>query len=256
MCFNAQASLVALAVGVSGQIVLYRRGGATARGLALALTALTLMQAYETVLWTRPCGYEAKGGSWGAGAHDAWNTWTSRVAMLTNVAQPALLAAALLWATRGERGSAARWTTGAVAAAYVPLVAYGVATTWSRVTCSAPVGVSARGASCTADSCGLDWQWVDDLSWTVWWGYFALMHVAILALLRPAAPTAFATLVAVDATFLLAEGLHARHRSVGSYWCLYAIALPWLLAALPLQDAAPPTLPALTVSPKVRDGEH
>ena len=139
-----------------------------------------------------------------------------------------------------------RWVAATATAAYAPIAGYGIANTWARVTCSAPVGVSARGASCTADSCGLDWQWVDDLPLPVWWAYFALMHIALLALLRPTTPTALATLVAIDVTFKLSEALHARHRSVGpaSHWCLYAIVLPWLLSMLPLQQTGPKVLPA------------
>jgi len=219
MCYSANASLAAFVLGSLGQIVLWQRGTPVARALALGIIPLTAMQAYEFVMWKNPCSPNAP---------STLNKYVSRVAMLTNYAQP-LIISALLLAIKRKPSKALLFGV----FAYACLLSYDVATNWMKVTCSDAVGTAPNGNVCETQTCGLHWQWVQSINKFSWVAYFVLLHASVLAVVKPPS-SALIILGFIDVSFGLAMALHGEQRTVGSHWCFYAVALPWLIAFLPL----------------------
>jgi hypothetical protein len=223
MCYSANASLVALLLGTAGQIVLWKQNNPQSRALAIGLIPLTAMQAFEYVMWKNPCSSTSP---------NITNQNVSRLAMISNFSQPLVISACLLWIHKKTANQSKALIVGTIA--YAVLLVSDVSNAWPQVTCSSTAGSAANGQQCTSNNCGLEWQWVEGFSRNSWWAYFILLHVSVLSLLKPTS-TALISLGFIDITFALSMGLHSKERSVGSHWCFYAVALPWILAALPQQ---------------------
>jgi hypothetical protein len=221
MCYSANASLIALVLGAAGQIVLWKRGTPQSRALAIGLTPVTAMQAFEYVMWKNPCSVNAP---------NRLNQAVSRLAMITNISQPLVISSCLLWIHRNTLYKSKAVLVGTLAYSY--LLVADVTKAWPSVTCSSTIGSAANGQACSQNTCGLEWQWVDGVSRNSWWAYFILLHASALALIKPTS-TALLSLGFIDIALAFAVGLHSKDRSVGSHWCFYAVALPWILAALP-----------------------
>ncbi len=87
MCFSESYSALALLLGIVGQVVLYNRNSAEAKAFAMAISAVTLMQLYELVMWRNPCTLDHA---------DGINQTISRIAMITNISQPLATAVSML----------------------------------------------------------------------------------------------------------------------------------------------------------------
>jgi hypothetical protein len=219
MCFSANASLAAFFIGLAGQVALYTRGGQS-RALAFGFSTLTLMQLFEYIMWENPCSEEVP---------NTTNKYASKLAMISNFAQPLTISISLLYFRHNGKYSKELFIG---TAAYAILLAYDVITAWEDVTCSAPTGVEVSGNQCTPTSCGLEWQWTSKFNGFSWTAYFVLLHFATLTAVKPFS-TAVITTAYIDISFVIAFLLHRNQRSIGSHWCFYAVLLPWLVFFLP-----------------------
>ena len=228
MCYSANASLLALILGILGQIALYSRGDLQSKALSVGFSSLTFMQLYEYILWKNPCSVSMPNNT---------NKFVSKVAMITNINQPFFIALSLLYFTRNSKSK--EWKTLLYGTfGFLILSTFAVSQSWSQVKCTAPDGYATSGTACTPTSCGLEWEWVANFKWYDWAAYFVLLHCIILFLVKPTWPTALVTLGFIDITFFMAMGLHSKQRSLGSHWCFYAILLPWILYILPPRSSS------------------
>jgi len=219
MCYSANASLIAFILAATGQIALWKKGG-QARALGVGLTSLTLMQLFEYIMWKNPCNLSSTNNA---------NKYASRMAMVSNYAQPLTIAVSLLYFKQ-----VGNITKGIFYAslAYSVLLLYVVLTRWNNVTCSAPTGISTTGEICNKSNCGLEWQWTSEINNSYWLIYFLFLNVCSLALLKPFSTAIIATGF-INISLVFAFLLHGETRNIGSQWCFYAVALPWLLYFLP-----------------------
>ena len=222
MCFSESASLIAFFVGLSGQFLLASKGDAQSKALALGLTSITIIQLYEYFLWRNPCD-EANPSS--------LNANLSRTTMLTIVMQPLYILLTLMFIAKSVSIKTNPLLLSAVFV-YSILVIIEVSLKWNKVTCSAPAGVSVHGNQCEASSCGLHWQFVNEISNLFWVAYVFLLVSIIYRGVSP-----LKTALIVDAFVLGSYGittaLHSKQRSLASHWCFYSVALPWIFYFLP-----------------------
>lgn len=222
MCFSESASLIAFIVGVTGQLALASKKDAQSKALALGLTSITIIQLYEYFMWRNPCSDTVS---------SSVNENFSKTTMITIVAQPLYIILSLMFVAKSISFSK---TPVLLISTFVysVLAIIEVASKWNKITCSAPAGRSVRGSECDASSCGLHWQFIDEISGFFWAAYVFLL---ISSIYRGVAP--LKTALIVDAFILSSYGitaaLHGKQRSLASHWCFYSVALPWIFYLLP-----------------------
>jgi hypothetical protein len=221
MCYSAQASLVALILGLIGQILLFSRGDLQSKSFALALTSVTAIQAYEYVLWNNPCSDESP---------NTTNRDVSRLTMLTILAQPIIIYLAATYANPKSTDVRTALLVGALG--YIVLAVVESWKQWESVTCSAPAGFTSSGNTCTATSCGLEWQFINTIPAGVWAYYLLVILASVYIGIRNRGSANVVALFILSA-YALSGGLHGQQRSVASHWCFYAVLLPWIMYVLP-----------------------
>lgn len=221
MCYSSEASLVAFVLGVIGQILLFLKGGRQNESFALALSSVTIIQAYEYVLWNNPCSDTIS---------NTKNRDVSRLTMLTILAQPILIYLAATYSVPKSTDLRTAILVGALG--YLILAIVEAYKQWDDITCSAPSGRTPSGTDCSATSCGLEWQFINTIPAGVWVSYLVLILASVFIGLQNKASASFVAIFVLSA-YGLSAGLHRKQRSVASHWCFYAVLLPWILYFLP-----------------------
>ena len=221
MCYSADASLAALVLGIVGQIFLWSKGDRTSKSFALALTSVTAIQAYEYVLWKNPCSDESP---------NTTNRDVSRLTMLTILAQPLIIYLAATYANPKSTHLRTAILVGALG--YLVLAVVEAWKQWDSVTCSAPAGFTTTGDVCTANSCGLEWQFINTIPAGVWAYYLILILASVYIGVRNKTAANLVGIFILSA-YALSGALHGKQRSVASHWCFYAVLLPWILFVAP-----------------------
>jgi len=200
MCWNAEASLVSGSTGMLICLFLLMRNDKGDKLYGFFFLWVLLMQWFEFAMWK---DQECTG----------LNQAASQLAWIQNLLQPAVLILLTL-ALVPKTNKPIVWST---------LVLYSVALClWAAETkiCSQELCTKGYSNGCRA----LNWPWVHGQPPWIWAAYFLACAIAAL-LLWPHAE--YRWLVAGLGAFLLLS-LCISRKDVGSWWCLFAVAIPLL----------------------------
>ena len=222
MCYTASASLFSLTAAVLSCTLLFPYD----RTLATFFLFVALMQVYDYIFWQNS-------------ARTAVNYWTTKLAMLTNLSQPLMLAFLAQMFIPGIVFGAA--VTG-ILVAYACVMLVFMAVNWSVVDYTRVAAVSAPS---------LLWKWNYAPGYIF---VYSLYFVAFLATILAAYPYALGIFFAsvVMASFILTNTFFKRRR-VGRLWCHIAGFLPivfLLFGAFEKAQAKQPTAGSKVLAPK------
>jgi len=210
MCWSYEASMTTFVVGMVGCVLLYLRGKPIDRALALFAGYVLSMQGLEALMWSDPT------------CTRGINEIASKVALIQNVGQP--IVAGLLFYNFYNK-TMQPYAVKIMAVYALALLAW-VFSNWELF--------QQKGFFCTkpSDKHDLQWNWGTGDHDNVFWGIFILAALASLFMIddKPFALTIGGyTLL----SYVYSYYKYLNVKAVGSWWCVFATALPYLGLILP-----------------------
>jgi hypothetical protein len=199
MCHSYEASISALVVGWTGCLMLMMTKSKINFRVGLFFMYVLSMQLIEAMMWKDQ-------GCRGL------NQTASKIGFIQNVGQPILAYLALLpFITKDNRMIA----TSAILIYIASLATY----IWKNKT-----QMSLESFWCTkADEGGLQWNWSrnqDSWMWTIFVGSLALTMLS--------SKLSMYTTLATLGTLVASYTRYGSSKAVGSWWCFYAVILPYV----------------------------
>jgi hypothetical protein len=206
MCYSAAASAQAFLIGLLGSFLLaylpHRHAPLSRelRALSIFFGFISLMQMWDYILWTNPPGSQI-------------NAWATKGAILTNHAEPIVLALSMRYLKGSRLPSLTRWVLLLYTCLVVPYTIQGLETVTETK-------VSPRSAP------GLDWEW-NHLPYAppIYFLFLFSFNCSLWQGLRTPRIRNLA-MVLTNATLTFSTWKYYVHSAVGRFWCFFAAASP------------------------------
>jgi len=210
MCWSFEASISTFIAGMVGSGLLYARGRPIDRALALFAAYVLSMQGLEALMWTDPT---CKKGI---------NVPASIIALIQNVGQPLVGG----WLFYNFYSAASKPYVIKIMAVYGIMLLGWLLSNWKVF--------QQKGFFCTqpSDKHDLQWNWASGDRDNVFWGTFVLAVMALLFMINDK-PVALTIGGYTLLSYIYSYYKYLNVKAVGSWWCVFATALPYLGLALP-----------------------
>lgn len=198
MCHSLDASLGALVIGWIGCILLFLSGSSINRNVSLMLAYVISMQLIEALMWMdQKC--------------NGLNQIASKIGFLQNIGQPIVIFIALLPFLSKDKTIPKSMLCIYILALIIFIIRNFTSMKNDKFWCT------------KAGNGGLQWNWSGKQDMFIWITFVASV-AATMFYSKMSKFTSFATF----ATLLASYFRYGSSKAVGSWWCLYAICLPYI----------------------------
>ena len=210
MCWSFEASMSTFIVGMVGSALLYARGRPIDKPLAIFAAYVVSMQGLEALMWSDPT---CKKGI---------NVPASMLALVQNIGQPFVG----VWLFYNFYSAGTKPYVVKIMAAYGIILLGWLFSNWKIF--------QQKGFFCTRpfNEHNLKWNWTTPAHQSVFWGIFVLTVITLLFMVNDK-PFALTIGGYTLLSYIYSYYKYLNVKAVGSWWCVFATALPYLGLALP-----------------------
>lgn len=201
MCYSLQASKDAFIICIINCIILYniKSNSAVNKISALFLLYVNLMQLYDWIFWANP-------------SKSRINYLTTKIAMITNILQPVVIAGILYYYNNKLSGNSIK-----LLIIYLLFVLFFIYDVYNKIDYTL---VSKESAP------GLFWQW-NNIGYSFIWKTYIILFI-VLSLENCKYPFNYYGIAIIMSTIILGL-LYYKQDSFGRFWCYFASYIPLIL---------------------------
>ena len=205
MCWSLKASIISFSIGMLGCILLLSKQKALDTATALICFWILSMQGLEALMWY---DHSCKLGI---------NQLASKISLIQNIGQPIIIWLSLLTFYSNKNKNIANMLAGI----YIISLLIWLYNNFKQF--------KESGFFCTqSKQCkGLEWNWAKDSKFNIFWYIFVTTFLSMFFLVNN---KFFAYVIGgyVAISLLLIYLQYGYTKAIGSWWCVYAVGLPYL----------------------------